>query len=139
MSQELRQVVENVLPATSINPKETLKQHEEGEVLTGGVDLFEIKGTNYLVTVDYYPNFIEIDYLSTKTTNQVITKLKGQFARYGIPVPMITDSGTQFLLRYFRNFKKRRDDTPCNVIITLASPVKRNGWGRGEDSQKDDV
>ena len=52
---------------------------------------------------------------------------------------MITDSGTQFLLRYFRNFKKRRDDTPCNVIITLASLVKRNGWGRGEDNQKDDV
>lgn len=93
-----------------------------------GVDLFELKGTNDLVTVDYYSNFMEIDYLSTKTTSQVITKLNGQFARYGIPVPMITDSGTQFLLRYFRNFKKkRRDDTPCNVIITLASPVKRNG------------
>ena len=58
------------LPATS-NQKETLKQHEEGEAPAAkiGVDLFEIKGTNYLVIVDYYSNFIEIDYLSTKTTN----------------------------------------------------------------------
>ena len=44
-----------------------------------GVDLFEINDRNYLVTVDYYSKFLEVDYLSTttKTTRQVITKLKG--------------------------------------------------------------
>ena len=63
-----------------------------------------MKGRNYLVTVDYYSNFLEVDYLFTTTTKQVITKLKGHFARYGIPLQMVTDSGPQFLSREFRNF-----------------------------------
>ena len=86
--------------------KETLRQHEEGETLWSkiGVDLFEIKGRNYLVTVDYYSDFLEVDYLSTTTTKRVITKLKGLFARYGIPLQMVTDCGPQILSREFRNF-----------------------------------
>ena len=69
-----------------------------------GVDLFEIKGRNYLVTVDYYSNFLKVNYLSTTMTKQVITKLKGHFARYGIPLQMVTDSGPQFLSWVFRKF-----------------------------------
>ena len=42
-----------------------------------GVDLFEITGRNYLVTVDYYSNCLKVDYLSTTMTKPVITKLKG--------------------------------------------------------------
>ena len=37
-------------------------------------------------------------------TKQVITKLKGHFARYGIPLQMVTDSGPQFLSWEFRKF-----------------------------------
>ena len=50
-----------------------------------GVDLSEIKGRKYLVSVDYFSNFLEVYYLSTTTTKQVITRLKEHFARYGIP------------------------------------------------------
>ena len=80
------------------NQKETLRQQEEGKTQWSkiGVDLFEIKGRNYLVTVDYYSNFLEVDYLSTTTTKQVITKLKGHFARYGIPLQMVTDLAPSF-------------------------------------------
>ena len=104
MSTEIRQLAENCEACQLHKPrnqKETLKQHKEGETAWYkiGVDLFEIKGRNYLVTVDYYSNFIEVDYLPTSTTKQVITKLKGHFARYGIPVQMVTDSGSQFLSR----------------------------------------
>ena len=80
MSTEIRQVAENCEACQLHKPrnqKETLKQHEEGETTWSkiGVDLFEIKGRSYLVTVDYYSNFIEVDYLSTTMTQQVITKL----------------------------------------------------------------
>ena len=53
-----------------------------------------------------YSNFIEVDYLSTTTTRQVITKLKGHFARYGIPMQIVTDSGSQFLSREFKDFTR---------------------------------
>ena len=111
MSHEIRQVVENCETCQLHKPrnqKETLRQHKEGETQWSkiGVDLFEINDRNYLVTVDYYSKFLEVDYLSTttKTTRQVITKLKGHYARYGMPLQMVTDSGPWFLSREFRNF-----------------------------------
>ncbi|GFR97877.1 retrovirus-related Pol polyprotein from transposon opus [Elysia marginata] len=39
----------------------------------------------YLVTVDYYSQFIELDFLPETNSATVITKLKHYFARYGIP------------------------------------------------------
>ena len=109
MSHEIRQVAENCETCQLHKPrnqKETLRQQEEGKTQWSkiGVDLFEIKGRNYLVTVDYFSNFLEVDYPSTTTTKQVIIKLKGHFARYGIPLQMVTDPGPQFLSREFRNF-----------------------------------
>ena len=38
-----------------------------------------------MVTVDYFANFIEVDFLTSLSAGQVITKLKGNFARYGVP------------------------------------------------------
>ena len=62
MSHETRQVAENCETCQLHKPrnqKETLRQHEEGKTPWRkiGVDLFEIKGRNYLVSVDYYSNF----------------------------------------------------------------------------------
>ncbi|XP_003731557.2 uncharacterized protein K02A2.6-like [Strongylocentrotus purpuratus] len=44
--------------------------------------------------------------MSSKT---VIKKLKGHFARYGIPNTLISDNGPQFISEDFVNFKKRWD------------------------------
>ena len=86
--------------------------------------MFEIKGRNYLVTVDYYSNFIEVDYLPTTTTKQVITNLKGHFARYGIPVQIVTDSGSQFLSREFKNFTR---NWGIGHVTSLPQHHKSNG------------
>ena len=47
-----------------------------------GTDLFEIKGRQYLMTVDYYPNFIEVDFLQTTTSSKAISVLKKQFREH---------------------------------------------------------
>lgn len=38
-----------------------------------GIDLFEFNNVEYLVTVDYFPNFWEVDRLEDTTVATVIT------------------------------------------------------------------
>ena len=47
-----------------------------------GTDLFENKGTQYVLVIDYFSRYIEIAKLSS---DAIITYLKSIFARHGIP------------------------------------------------------
>ena len=92
-------------------PKETLMSHD---VTTCpwqkvGVDLFEWDKKEYLVTVDYYSNFFEIDKLDDTRSTTVIRKLKGHFARYGCPETVVSDNGPQFSAKDFQQFAKSWD------------------------------
>ena len=69
-----------------------------------GADLFEIDGRNYLLMVDYYSGFFELDYLSSTTSKSVIAKMKSQIARYGIFEELISDNGPQFRSQEFKDF-----------------------------------
>ena len=73
---------------------------------TIGSDLFEFDGRKYLLTVDYYSEFFEIDYLSTTTSARVIEICKKQFARYGISDTFISDNGVQYNSKEFQSFTK---------------------------------
>ena len=91
--------------------KETLQSHE----LTVrpwekvGVDLMSVKDHNYLITVDYYSNFWEIDYLENTKACVVIRKLKAHFARYGLPSIVMSDNGPQFISEESKNFAVNYD------------------------------
>ena len=69
------------------------------------VDLFELQGQDYLVTTDYQSNFFEADKLGSKTSKEVIEKLKPHMARHGIPDKIVSDNGPQFSSQEFKNFK----------------------------------
>ena len=56
----------------------------------------ELNGRNFLILVDYYSNFIEIDCLRETTSEQIINACKAQFARHGIPYIVLSDNGPQF-------------------------------------------
>ena len=109
MKKDIKQLADSCeicLEAKPRNQKETLIQHapssEPWEKL--GMDLFTIENKNYLVTVDYYSNFWEVDLLPTTTSKVVIKKLKGHFARYGIPKEIVSDNGPQFSSAEFKDF-----------------------------------
>ena len=50
------------------------------------VDLFELNGTQYLVIVDYYSGYIEVQKLQSTTSMGMITALKAVFALHGHPL-----------------------------------------------------
>ena len=63
--------------------KEKLHPHEVPEKPWSkvAVDLFEFSNRHYLVTVDYYSNFWEVDRMESSTTSKaVISQLKQHFA-----------------------------------------------------------
>ena len=72
-----------------------------------GTDLFTISCRDYLVTVDYFSNFYEIDFLADTLSETVISKLKNHFVRHGIPDTVISDNGPQFSSEAFRNFAEK--------------------------------
>ena len=96
-----------------------------------GTDLFAIEGRNYLVTSDYFSNFIEVDYLPETSASTVISKLKHHFARHGIPDTVISDCGSQFTSDTFAKFSK-----DWNFRHIKSSPGHHNANGEAESAVK---
>ncbi|XP_028672669.1 uncharacterized protein K02A2.6-like [Erpetoichthys calabaricus] len=70
-----------------------------------GTDLFSCNNRAYLITVDYFSNFWEIDYLPDTSSSTVIHKLKAHFTRHGIPDTVISDNGPQYSSQEFKQFR----------------------------------
>ena len=114
MNAELRQYISTCEPCNRYqisNQKETLMNHEipDRPWERVAVDLMEIKGQDYLVTVDYFSNYWEVDHLQSTKTKSVIRILKGHFARHGIPSIHISDNGPQFNNSEFCAFAEKWD------------------------------
>jgi transposase InsO family protein len=68
-------------------------------------DLLNCIGSNFLVVVDHYSEFIEVDKLQPDTTSKrVIESFKRIFAVHGIPDVLRTDNGPQFRSGEFAKF-----------------------------------
>ena len=136
LSHELKQVADTCSICQQMKPKnkkETLKQHDDGATPWNkvGIDLFEIEGRTYLVAIDYYSNFIEVEYMLSTTTTKVITVLKKQFARFGIPTTVISDGGPQLSSQEFENFMKE-----WGITHKLSSPGHQQANGKAEAAVK---
>ena len=136
MKKEISQIADRCevcLEAKPQNQKETLTQHEPADQPWEkvGVDLFSIANRDYLVTVDYYSGFWEIDYLPTTSSEAVVTKLKSHFARYGIPIYLMSDNGPQFSASEFARFGNE-----WGFIHLTSSPGYPRSNGRAEAAVK---
>jgi len=67
-------------------------------------DLFDFEDKHYLVCVDYYSDYFEVDRIFGKKGKEVISRIKSQFARHGIPDHLISDNGPPFSSREFGKF-----------------------------------
>jgi transposase InsO family protein len=67
-------------------------------------DLFELSGRHYLVIVDYFSRFLELEELPSQTADQVIHVMKKTFARHGIPVTCVSDNGPCYASQQFKAF-----------------------------------
>ena len=63
---------------------DTLQSHDVPESPWKKVrmDIFHLDDHNYLITVDYFSNYWEIDYLPDMRSETVISKVKMHFARH---------------------------------------------------------
>lgn len=82
--------IQNRLPRQPLIPTETPELPFE-EVAS---DLFEFEGKQYIVHVDYYSKYIEVD------------ELKDQRSIHGIPATIRTDHGPQYSSEVFKEFCK---------------------------------
>ena len=71
-----------------------------------GTDLFVLKGTTYVVIVDYLSRYPEVIKLTSTTSQSVIAALKTTFARHGIPDTVVSDNGPQYASQEFADFAK---------------------------------
>lgn len=73
-----------------------------------GMDLFQLKGKDYLVIIDYYSNFPEMGLLSNTSSNCVIiTHAKSIFARHGIPNTVMSDNEPCFSSKEWHDFAEQ--------------------------------
>ena len=97
---------ETCLQFSKSNQRETLMSHElpSRPWEKVGSDIFTLHDKNYLILVDYYSNFIEVDKLENLMSKTVIKKLKAHYARYGIPNTLISDNGLQYASKELKHF-----------------------------------
>ena len=95
-----------------------------------GQDLFTLGDENYLVTVDYYSDYFDLDLLSATSAESVIDATKRHFARHGI-ADMGTDNGPQYCSAHLSKFAREWE-----FQHTTCSPLHSQSDGKAESAVK---
>ena len=70
-------------------------------------DIFMFDRKEYLITVNYYSNYWEVDLLTSTTSRAIINKLRKIFSQHGIPETVMSDNGPQYASEEFKKFAKQ--------------------------------
>ena len=111
---------ETLMPIESILPWEKV-----------GADLFSWSGKDYLLTIDYFSGWWEVDRLNDTTATAVIRVLKAHFGRWGIPSTLISDNGPQFTAAQFQTFLSEWE-----IQHHTSAPGHPNANGKAESGVK---
>ncbi|XP_064482536.1 uncharacterized protein K02A2.6-like [Ornithodoros turicata] len=69
-----------------------------------GLDLFYLKGATYLLIVDYFSKFVELQSMNSTAVPAVINDVKAVCARFGLPDGIACDNGPPFDSQEFKGF-----------------------------------
>ena len=114
--------------------KEPMISHQvpDGPWQKVGVDLFECESLDWMVTVDYFSGFFELDRLAVnKKADEVITKMKHHFGRHGIPLEVMSDNGPPFNSAKFEDFSLKYE-----FQHVTSSPRYSQSNGKAESAVK---
>ena len=78
-----------------------------------GVDLFYFNSKTYLILIDYYSKYVEVESLKNETSESVIQLMKSFFARFGVPRVVRSDNGPQFNCQQFKEFSENLEFHAC--------------------------
>ena len=67
-------------------------------------DLFHWKNQDYLLVIDYFSRYVEIQKLASTESKAIINAMKSMFARHGIPEQLMSDNGPQYACGEFKQF-----------------------------------
>ncbi|XP_055622805.1 uncharacterized protein K02A2.6-like [Toxorhynchites rutilus septentrionalis] len=94
----------------------------------------QIKGKKhiFLVTVDHFSDFIEVEEIAGEASSRVIVqKCRRNFARYGTPMFVTTDGGPQFDSAEFSKFSN-----DWEIKHSMSAPHHQQGNGKAEAAVK---
>jgi hypothetical protein len=111
---------------TSSLPPEPMQAHEIHSIpwYKLGSDIYEINGVKYLIVIDYYSKFVEVEQLNNIISHAIINKFKAMFAHFGVPSILVSDGGKQYDSAEFKNFVK---EWGFKQVITSPTYSQSNG------------
>jgi hypothetical protein len=84
-----------------------------------------IEGKQLMVMVDAYSKWPEVAIMEETTTDHTLREIGNTFARWGIPLQVVTDNGPQFISQQFEQFMKANN---CKHTRTSPIILSRMGW-----------
>ena len=88
-------------------------------------DICDMSGTQYLVTIDYFSRYLEVQHLSPLSSAAIVKAIHTLYASHGYPEVHVTDNGPQFAGETFQQFRRN-----CSVHHWTSSPKYSQGNGR---------
>ena len=92
------------------------------------MDFFVLERKSFLIAVDYYSGYFEVQDMISTTSTPVFTVLKSWFSRHGVPMTLISDNGPPFNSEDFKAFSVKWDVPEPS---TARRPVREVGLQHG--------
>ena len=136
MSAQIKDLVSSCEICNSLRPKQQKESMMTWEIPTErwqivAQDLFTIQQRDYLITVDYFSDFWEVDELEDTTSPTIIECTKRHFSRHGIPRKVVTDNGPQLVSKEYQDFAKSWE-----FEHVTSSPLHSQSNGKAESAVK---